>query len=273
MSEIHLPASRKPPFTFFAMSALALIVGWTAAPSVTAQEATFDNGTWNTILETHVDENGWVDYKAVRAKHRDTLKAYIRDLGKASVDKLKSKEEKMAFWINAYNAVCVQTLLDNDIPESVPRAVFFGKNIFKERTYRVGGKIRSLEDIEHGILRKVYKDPRIHATLVCGASSCPRLRPEAYSGEKLNAQLDEESQRWVQVGKDKSGKRKNRLDRASKTYYVSKIFDWFEGDFGRGEAGVLNFLKKHGSKEDAEFLNRNKVRIKYLDYSWKINSK
>jgi len=237
-----------------------------------AGEDTFDHSAWDAILEASVTEAGWVNYKQVKAKYADLLGRYLKALGDANVDKLKSREEKMAFWINAYNAICLQKILDNDIPDSVPRALLFGTNIFKERTYRVGGKIRSLDDIEHGILRKTFKDPRVHSALVCAASSCPRLRSESYTGARLNDQLDKEARHWVQVGKDKSGERKNYLNRPKNVYYASKIFEWFQEDFGDSDAGVLAFLKRHGSKEDAEFLDKNKVQVRYLTYIWKVNS-
>ena len=179
----------------------------------------------------------------------------------------------MAFWINAYNAICARTLIDHKLPADVPHAAFFGTNIFKKSTYRIAGKVRSLDDIEHGILRSKFKDARVHAALVCGASSCPRLRPEAYEGSTLSKQLDEEARRWIQSGTDKNGKRKNRLDRARKTFYASKIFSWFQEDFGDSDRGVLEFVKRFASAADREFLVKNNVRVKYLGYDWALNKK
>ena len=233
----------------------------------------FDHGRWQRILENHVSGDGWVDYRAIEKEAKGELAAYLKELGKASVDDFKSDAERKAFWINAYNAICMRKLLDHDLPDEVPHAFFFGKNIFTERTYRIAGKLRSLDDIEHGILRKKFDDNRLHATLVCGASSCPRLRTEAYTAERLDEQLDEECRQWVSVGKTKKGHRKNYLDRKKKTFYASKILDWYQEDFGDSEAGVLKFLRKYASESDAKFLGETKVRIRYRDYDWHLNSK
>lgn len=226
---------------------------------------------WDRLLEASVSPQGWVDYKSLRGKAAAELKAYLRELSAANPARLDGKRERKAFWINAYNALCVQTVIDEGVPAEVPHAFVFGTNLFKIERYKVAGKVRSLDEIEHEILRVEYPDSRLHAAVVCGASSCPRLRPESYTGEKLDAQLDDEAKSWITVEKDKSGKRKNYLDRKRKTFHVSKIFDWYEVDFEDSEAGVLRFLRKHGTDSDREFLGRNEVRIAYLPYDWSSN--
>lgn len=231
----------------------------------------FDHSLFDRILHENVTPEGWVDYRNIRDRRLADLDRYLGLLARADVKKLASENERKAFWINAYNAVCIRTLIAHDLPASVPKALFFGANIFKERTYRIAGKVRSLDDIEHGILRKRFKDNRVHAAVVCGASSCPRLRPEAYTGAAIDRQLDEECRRWIQKGRTKEGKRKNYLDRSRKIFYASKIFDWFQEDFGDSDAGVLAFVKRFASDEDRAFLEKNRVRVRYLPYSWKLN--
>ncbi len=228
---------------------------------------------WTRVLREHVTPEGWIDYRKLRRETRSQLDAYLRQIAGTDLRSLSSRDERVAFWINAYNAICVRTLIAHDLPKEVPHAVLFGKNIFTEETYRVAGKVRSLDEIEHQILRKKYKDPRVHAALVCGASSCPRLRPEAYEAPILSKQLDEETRRWVQSGKDLKGKRKNYLDRSRKTMYVSKIFDWFEEDFGGNDRGVLAFVRRYASDEDRKFLESNRVRVRYLAYDWSLNQR
>ncbi len=253
-------------------SLLALACLTTFAVVKTLRSEDFDHTGWNKILKATVTDDGCVEYEAIRKKLSRDLKAYLDSLGKASLKELKTDAEKKAFWINAYNAVCVQTLIDSGLPKEVPHAAFFGKNIFTQRTCRIAGKIRSLDDIEHRILRKEFKDNRVHAAVVCGASSCPRLRREAYTAKDVDRQLDEEARRWVQTGRTKDGKRKNYLDRRKGVLYVSKIFDWFEEDFGGSDKGVLNFVKRHASESDRKFLEKNRVKLKYLTYSWRLNS-
>ncbi|NIO08414.1 MAG: DUF547 domain-containing protein [Deltaproteobacteria bacterium] len=253
-------------------SVFFLLLVSTTTSLVHAQQSV-DHSIWNRILKITVTHDGWVDYQRIRDEFTGELKEYITYLGNVSPENLDTAKEQKAFWINAYNALTVQKLLDAGLPAKVPKAAFFGKNIFKERTYRVGRKLRSLDDIEHGILRKRFKDNRIHAELVCGASSCPRLRAEAYTAGELDSQLDEEARRWVQTGLTRQGQRKNYLDRENDTYYVSKIFNWFAEDFGGDDKGVLQFLTRHGSDEDRVFLKNNRVQVRYLKYDWSLNSR
>jgi len=230
---------------------------------------------WDGILREHVGDEGWVDYEGLRRESLGELDAYLRMIGAVDFKKL-DRDEQIALWRNAYNALCIRILIDQGLPDTVPRRSFLGigTNIFKIEKYRIAGRKRSLDDIEHGILRKRYDEPRIHAALVCGASSCPRLRPEAYTAAKLDRQLDEECRRWIREGRDLKGRRKNRLDREKKTFYASMIFSWFRKDFGGTEEGVLEFVRRFADEEDAAFLRRHagEVRVSYLDYDWSLNA-
>ncbi len=232
---------------------------------------TFSQERWDKLLKANVTPEGWVNYENLRNKDAGELKAYLQEIAKADPSKMDSKNDQKVFWINAYNAICLQTLIDQGLPAEVPHAKFFGKNIFTQRTYKVAGKVRSLDDIEHGILRKDFKDPRLHAALVCGASSCPRLRPEAYVGGRLDRQLDDQVKGWLTVQKNKKGERKNHLDREAKILYISKIFSWYEEDFGGSKEGVLKFIQGYLDASDREFIEKNKVEIEYLPYDWALN--
>jgi hypothetical protein len=232
----------------------------------------FSHERWDKLLKTYVTKEGWVDYARLQRESAAELRAYLKDLAGAKVADWKDRNEVKAFWINAYNAVCVQTLLDKKLPASVPKAAVFGTNIFTEVTYEVAGKKRSLDEIEHKILRPTFRDNRIHAAVVCGASSCPRLRPEAYAGDKLDIELDEECRSWINVETNKKGERKNYLDRGRKVFYVSKIFDWYEEDFGDSDEGILKFVQTHLNAEDLDFVKKNPgVRVKFLAYDWNLN--
>jgi len=247
-----------------------------ARPSGRAQEKASETpdsyARWDAILRATVSEDGWVDYAAIRESHAAELGAFIREIGDLRLEGMDRKAQ-MAFWINAYNAVCIKKILDHDLPDEVPHASFFGTNIFTEETYRVAGRVRSLDQIEHEILRKRFKDNRVHAALVCAASSCPRLRNEAYRGPKLDQQLDEECRRWIQVGRDKRGRRKNHLDRKENVLHVSKIFDWYEEDFGDSDEGIRKFVARFSNQEDATFISRHDPEIEFLPYDWHLNRK
>ena len=243
------------------------------SPTVQAatQPATGRHARWDAILRSVVTGEGWVDYSQLQSRFRGELATYLKELATTRLADLASAVEKKAFWINAYNAVCVQLVLDHGVPAEVPHSFFLGKNIFKEEKYTVGRKVRSLEDIEHRILRQEFADSRIHAAIVCAASSCPRLRPEAFSALRLDAQLDEECRRWVNRGTDKKGRRKNFLDQKRKVFFISKIFSWFEDDFGGGNDGVRRFLQRFADPPTRTFLEQYRVELEYLDYDWSTN--
>lgn len=242
-------------------------------PSAAIGVGPFQHDRWDKLLKANVSAEGYVDYGSFKGKDSAELKAYLKEIGDADLEALGDKNDKKAFWINAYNAVCIQMIIDAKVPATIPHAVLFGENIFTPRTYKVAGALRSLDDIEHRILRKDFKDPRIHAAVVCGALSCPRLRPAAFTGAKLDAELDEECRSWVAVEKTKKGERKNHLDQKDRVYNVSKIFEWYEEDFGGSSEGVLEFLKKYADEADRAFLEKNKVRVSYLAYDWSVNAR
>lgn len=235
--------------------------------------APFQHERWDKLLKANVTAEGHVDYGSLKGKDSAELKAYLKEIGDADPEAIGDRNDKKAFWINAYNAVCIQMIIDAKVPDTIPHAVLFGENIFTPRKYRVAGALRSLDDIEHRILRKEFKDPRIHAAVVCGAQSCPRLRPAAFTGAKLDAELDEECRNWVNVEKTKKGERKNYLDQKAGVHHVSRIFDWYEEDFGDSTEGVLEFLKKYADDADRAYLEKHKVRLEHLAYDWSVNSR
>jgi hypothetical protein len=270
--------TRRPircPATFLSpLFVAALLLGPSLVGATLAQppDPAFSHARWSALLAKYVTEEGWVAYERIRDGASDELDAYLEALARANLAAMSDDEQK-AFWINAYNALCIRTLLDEGLPDSVPRRSFLGigTNIFTLENHEIAGVVRSLDDIEHDILRRNFRDPRVHAALVCGASSCPRLRPEAYEGSRVDRQLDEEVRRWINVERDKNGNRKNRLDRERKTFHASKIFDWFEEDFGGDDEGILAFIERYADPPVREFLENNRVRLRFLDYDWSLN--
>ena len=265
------PDSRPAPLVRIGVAAAACLAltGPIAAQAGVRTSPT--HARWDKILKASVTEAGWVDYARIRKEFAAELQAYLEEISSVELGLFKEVNVRKAFWINAYNALCVQQILDNDLPAEVPRAKVFGTNIFTEAKRKVAGKVRSLDDIEHRILRVEFKDNRIHAAIVCAASSCPRLRPEAFDPMRLDQQLDEECRSWINVEKNKKGERKNFLDQEKKVLQVSKIFDWFNEDFGGSEAGVLEFVKRFADEPTRTFLEKNKVRVRYLTYDWSLN--
>jgi hypothetical protein len=220
-----------------------------------------EHAVWNEILQTYVDDNGLVAYRRLAAEARARRATYLAELADTDPSTLPEKEQ-MAFWINAYNAADVAGILQGQSPETVVSRMRF----FRWYTIRIAGRDRTLDEIENDILRKRFRDPRIHAALVCGATGCPRLRREAYESDRLDAQLDDQVRLFV------NDPRRNVVDPVTRKVALSSIFKWFAADFG-GEPGVRAFVARYvGSPDQAALLRQDDVPIGYLDYDWTLNA-
>ena len=193
-----------------------------------------DHSVFDRLLKRYVDEDGWVNYRAWKDQDEKTLRNYLQSLGEVDPEPLE-RPEKLAFWINAYNALTIQGILEfyplKSIREKVSR--FVGFNIWDDYPMTVHGKAYSLNDIEHRILRKM-DEPRIHFAIVCASVGCPKLRNEAYRARDLDSQLQDNA-------KDFFARPRNfRIDRRRNTVYLSSILDWFGEDFGGSDRAKLD---------------------------------
>ena len=235
-------------------------------PSQDRSGTPVDHSVFDGLLKEYVDTKGLVNYRAWKAQDEETLRNYLKSLGKIYPDRL-GRAEKIAFWINAYNALTIQGILDfypvKSIRDKVSRILGF--NIWDDYPMTVSGRSYSLNDIENRILRKM-NEPRIHFAIVCASVGCPKLRNEAYAGAKLNAQLDDQAEHFF------AQPRNFRIDRGRNTVYLSRILDWFGEDFGGSDQGKLDFVSKYLSEEkDRAFLRSGEPKVKYLDYDWSLN--
>jgi len=232
--------------------------------------STQDNQMYNNILKKYV-KDGLVDYKnLVDDKHLDK---YLQQLSETNPDNF-SRNEKLAFWINAYNAFTIQIVRDNYPIESMNELStggkiighLLGKTVWDKEFITINNHNYSLNGIEHKILRKM-DEPRIHFAIVCASISCPALRNEAFEANKLETQLQEESVRFL------TDKERNDFDLSKRTAYLSKIFDWFDEDFGKNNKEILQFVSKFlpdNVKKDM-LENADKWGINYKDYNWNLN--
>lgn len=246
-----------------------------AIPAVAAP----DHSAWSVLLRRHV-RAGAVDYAGLK-RERAVLDRYVRQLGDvddAALAKL-SRDERLAYWINAYNAFVVLTVIDHyPIRGRTLRGITKPANsiwqipdAFDGRRFVVGRRRLSLDDIEHAIVRPTFREPRVHFALVCAARGCPALRGEAYVPERLAAQLD--AQVRLYLTDERHGL---SFDAARATARVSRIFDWFAEDFATATgdgiaAGVPEFIARYVAPSLAEQLRGGRVRIEYLDYDWTLN--
>ncbi|MFB9051514.1 DUF547 domain-containing protein [Formosa undariae] len=209
-----------------------------------------DHSVWTTFLNKNVDLNGHVNYKNIK-QHPETLDIYLGLLSKSKPNSSWSKNETLAFWINAYNAFTIKLIIDNYPLESI-------KDIsgpWDKEFISINNKTYSLGQIEHEILRKL-NEPRIHFAIVCASESCPKLLNTAYTVAKLDTQLDVAAVTFINSNK-------NQLTPDS--IKLSKIFKWFSEDF-ETNGTLIEFINTYAKTK----VNPSK-RISYLDYNWELN--
>ena len=250
-------------------AASKVYVGQNVSSNAQVSMDQINHSSWDMLLKKYVDDNGYVNYKAWHASSVDqkALTAYLNQLSKANPKQPASNNAKLAFWINAYNAVTVHGIL-REYPTSSIRnhtAKVIGYNIWRDLQLVVGGQAISLEGIEHQILRKM-NEPRIHFAIVCASIGCPRLLNQAYSASEVEKQLDVNT-------KDFFSRPQNfRFDQQNKRFYLSSILSWFGTDFGANQAVQLKTIAPWLPDQTARNAARqNSVRISFLDYNWKLN--
>lgn len=278
----------RPTAAAFAVAALAaLVVGPDPARAGEVTEAfrahtpdatlTLDHGVWDSLLKSYVkpapDGVNRVDYKAFKTDGHETLKRYIAGLEAADPSKL-DKPEQMAFWINLYNAKTVDIILEHYPVKSIREINleesllgFLKKSVgvggpWKAEVVKVNGRALSLDNIEHDILRPIYKDPRIHYAVNCASYGCPNLQGSAFTGATLDTQLDAGARAFV--NHPRGIKVEDGRIRAS------SIYDWFQVDFGGTPAGVLDHARRYASAELKASLE-GRTTIDSFDYDWRLN--
>lgn len=227
-----------------------------------------DHTPFDTLLQKYVDEDGYVDYKSWKASRNDraALQNYLSQLSRSDRNRRASKNGKLAFWINAYNAVTLEGIMQVYPTTSIRNhtAKLFGFNIWKELPLIVGDEKVSLDSMEHKILRKMG-EPRIHFAIVCASVGCPRLMNHAYTSKELDKQLSINA-------KDFFSRSQNfRADAANRTIHVSSILDWFGSDFGSSQTARFKYLKEYIPVRSQNLATSNQTTVKYQTYNWNLN--
>jgi len=226
----------------------------TIATAVSAHA--LDHSTFDRILKKYV-KSGVVNYKGLKADK--DFPGYLQTISHTKVSGL-SQSEQLSFWINAYNASCL-----NGVLRRYPiKSVMNDKQFFSKKEHKVAGQTLSLNDVEHGILRKQFKEPRIHFAVNCASKSCPPLADTAYVASKLNSQLDAAARRFI------NDPTRNKFDVAGKKAMLSALFKWYGKDFG-SQSQMLNTIAKYASASVAGMLRSGNVAVSYLRYDWGLN--
>lgn len=223
---------------------------------------TVDHKLYAELLKAHVS-NEVVDYQGFK-KDEAKLDRYLEILAKTDTRTL-SRNEQFAFYINAYNAWTIKLILSG-YPgiKSIKDLGTFFKSPWKKKIARIDGKVVTLDNIEHDILRPRFKDPRIHFAVNCASRSCPPLMSKPYQGDVLDQQLTRITEKFINEPE------RNRLK--GNTLYVSRIFDWYADDFN---GDIVAFFLKYAKGNTLKMLkeNRSGIDVEYLDYDWSLNGK
>jgi hypothetical protein len=232
-----------------------------------ALPAVFDHSAFDALLRAHV-ERGLVDYDAFQAA--PGFPRYLDQLAGADPAALPERE-RLAFWINAYNAYTIHLINTHRERASIRNInTTLGLKLpgpWKKEIVRAGGRTYHLDHVEHEIIRKQFREPRIHFALVCAAQGCPPLRTEAYAGARLEAQLDDQARAFLL-----RSPAHNRVDLATRTVYLSPLFDWDQDDFGGCKAAVGRYVAAFLPAGPArDLLLSGDFALKHTDYDWSLN--
>ena len=216
---------------------------------------------FSTLLQKYVSPTGRVNYLGLR-QDTLTLNQYLKNLSRNPPKANWSTPEKLAYWINAYNAFTLQLVLRHYPVKSIKAIgskvqIPFVNSVWDITFINIGDNKMTLNEIEHQILRKRFKEPRIHFAIVCASVSCPKLRNEAYTALALNQQLDEQARIFI------NDPARNQL--APDKIKISKIFSWFKGDFTHNES-LIDYLNRY-----SRIKINSKAQVNTLDYNWSLN--
>jgi len=241
---------------------IGVISGFTAF-SIADESKDLDYSLWTKVLKGYVNEQGLVDYEKLKNNSTD-LDKFIEQVGKANIDGL-SRNEKKAFWINAYNALTVHLIVDKyPLKFGGIRTINWGRPWSIKM--KVANQEMSLGDIEHKILRKWDPaDPRIHFALNCASIGCPKLPNKLFDPQRLDQQLHYETKRFI------NDPEKVKLDREANILYHSELLNWYEEDFLVVASDQLEYIKKYLNDDDKIYLENNNVVLKSIKYDWGLN--
>jgi hypothetical protein len=246
--------------SFFRVAAFALLMP--LAHAFDQSHATFDR-----VLKQHV-RDGSVDYTALKVASRP-LDDYLAQLAAVPENEFERwmEKDRLAFLLNLYNATTLKLIVDHYPVKSIRSIGWIPGSAWKREIVRLLGRKISLDELEHGIIRKNYRDARVHFGLVCAARGCPPLRNEPFVGMRLDAQLDEQGRVFL------AQPEKNRVDATTRTVHLSPIFKWFAGDFESAAGSVLKFTTPFFPTDAQRVLASGEFKVEHTDYDWSLNDR
>jgi len=240
----------------------------------------FDYKHYAQILNKYVHEGktikgiklNVVDYEGLLKESRSPSSDYsifLKQLSQFNPDSLKTREDKISFWINAYNIGAMKMIIDHYPVDSIrSRKISFLKNPWKIKILNIHGELYSLGQMEHGIILEKYRAKTAHFAIVYASLSCPDISKDVYMGVTLKSQLEKQARFFI------NNKTKGLvIDRAKNTVYVSKIFKWDKKNFPRGADDIVPFITPFiENAKDRRYLQRENYNLQFSEYNWDVNS-
>lgn len=223
---------------------------------------------WNDFLQKNIhakDGLNVINYGAITKEYKESLDGYLEKLQKIKITNYNQQEQK-AYWINLYNALTIQVILNNypvDSIRDIKLSGFFVIGPWKKKLVSIEETMLGLDDIEHTILRPIWKDNRVHYAVNCASIGCPNLQNQAFTAENTEYLLEKGAREYVQSTRGVLFQ-KNKL-------IVSSIYKWFQEDFSSSEQGVLEHLQKYADSKTQKKLQSYQGKIKY-NYDWSLNN-
>ncbi len=243
------------PFLF-----AALMLSSCAVKNYPSNSLPVRHDLWDKLVQQHVSSEGWVDYPGF-LRDSSRLHQYLELLkNNHPNDQHWTPQQQLAYWINAYNAFTVKLIIDHYPLESIKdikNGIPFVNTVWDIKFIQIEGATYDLNNIEHGIIRAKFDEPRIHFAVNCASKSCPRLRNEAYTADRLDEQLTDQARAFLE---DPS---KNVV--SPEYLQLSRIFQWYRGDF-TGGGSFIDFLNLY-----APVTIEAGAKVNYLDYDWTLN--
>ena len=235
-----------------------------------------DHSAWQIFLEKYLVTNplntessaisgiNLLRYSAVAKIDRILLRTYLQTMEGTSISNF-SRPQQRAFWINLYNAATVNLILEHYPLESITKISFsfFSFGPWDEDLLSVEGVELSLNDVEHRILRPIWKDKRIHYTLNCASLGCPNLLPQAFTEGNTESLLEQGARDYI--NHPRGAKMQGEI------LILSKIYEWYQADFGGNEEGVIKHLQRYSTNKKLKYLHADDLEIEY-QYSWLLNA-
>jgi hypothetical protein len=239
-------------------AALPALAG-SLAPKVPPPPGAFPFAEYDALLKKYVDDQGRVNYAGLRQGDAATIERLYASIAATGPDKTpelyKGRDAGLAYYLSAYNLLVWKNVLDRN-PRRVDEKLY---SFFRDPDFQVDGKEVDLDDLEKKVIRKKFRDGRVHFALNCASGGCPRLPREAFAPGKVGAQLDREARRFCNEPRNVS------YDPGSKTVKLSMIFKWYKDDFG---GDVIAFINKYRDAKDAIPAD---AKIDHVEYDWRLN--